>query len=77
MRPHAPALRAALERYLRFDGLPAAVVEAAAGKHEPSDEVKRVLWDSLLRELQRRGASIPAAQALVERVVRSLGAKVS
>lgn len=77
MRPYAPVLRTALERYLRFGGLPAAVAEAATGAHEPSDEVKRVLWDSLLRELQRRGASIPAARALLERVVRSLGSKVS
>jgi predicted AAA+ superfamily ATPase len=77
MRLYAPALAAALERYLRFGGLPAAVAEAAGGAREPSAEVKRVLWDSLLRELQRRGASIPAAHALLERVVRSLGAKVS
>jgi predicted AAA+ superfamily ATPase len=40
-------------------------------------EVKRVLRDSLIREIQRKGASVPAAQALLERVVRSLGSKVS
>ncbi len=36
-----------------------------------------MLYDSLVRELQRRGASVPAGHALLERVVRSLGAKVS
>ena len=65
----------ALERYLRFGGLPAAVAEAASGAHEPSREVKRVLYDSLVRELQRRGASVPAGHALLERVMRSLGAE--
>jgi len=77
MRAHAPALDAAMRRYLRFGGLPAAVAEAASGASEPSQEVKRVLYDSLVRELQRKGASIPAAHALLERVVRSLGSKVS
>ncbi|MGH2912775.1 MAG: ATP-binding protein [Solirubrobacteraceae bacterium] len=77
MRPYAPALETALKRYLRFGGLPAAVAEAACGAREPSNEVRRILWDSLLRELQRKGASIPAGQALLERVLRSLGAKIS
>jgi predicted AAA+ superfamily ATPase len=77
MRAHAPALEAALRRYLRFGGLPAAVAEAASGAHEPSPRIKRVLYDSLVRELQRRGASVPATHALLERVVRSLGSKVS
>ncbi len=77
MRPHGPALEAALDRYLRFGGLPAAVAEAVGGAHEPSTEIRRVVRDSLVRELQRRGASLPAALALLERVVRSLGAKVS
>jgi uncharacterized protein len=77
MRVHAPALEAALRRYLRFGGLPAAVAEAASGAHEPSPQVKQVLYDSLVRELQRKGASVPAAHALLERVVRSLGSKVS
>ncbi len=77
MRAHAPALDAALGRYLRFGGLPAAVVEAASGAREPSPEVKRVLYDSLVRELQRKGASVPAGHALLERVVRSLGSKIS
>lgn len=77
MRVHAPALEAALRRYLRFGGLPAAVAEAASGAHEPSPQVKQVLHDSLLRELQRKGASVPAAHALLERVVRSLGSKLS
>jgi hypothetical protein len=37
--------------------------------------IKRVLYDSLLKEVQRRGASIPAAHALLERVLRSLGSR--
>lgn len=77
MRVHAPSLEAALRRYLRFGGLPAAVAEAATGAHEPSRQVKQVMYDSLVRELQRRGASVPAAHALLERVVRSLGSKIS
>ncbi|MGH2902629.1 MAG: ATP-binding protein, partial [Solirubrobacteraceae bacterium] len=76
-RVHGPALQAALGRYLRFGGLPAAVAEAIEGAREPSERVKRVLEDSLIRELQRRGASVTAARALLERVVRSLGSKIS
>lgn len=76
-RVHMPALTEALDRYLVFGGLPAAVAEAASGAKEPSDEVQRVMWDSLVREVQRRGSSIPAAQALLERIARSLGSKVS
>lgn len=76
-RIHLPGLQRALERYLRFGGLPAAVAEAAGGRAEPSEEVQTILWDSLVREVQRRGASIPAAQALLERVMRSLGSKLS
>src|ERR1700691_913616 len=57
--------------------MPAAVAEAAGGLRVPSAEVMRVLWDSLTREIQRRGASVPAAQALLERIMSSLGAKVS
>ncbi len=76
-RLHAPALETALQRYLRFGGLPASVAEAASGADAPSDATRRVLYDSLVRELQRRGASVPACQALLERVVRSLGSKTS
>jgi len=76
-RVHLPALERALERYLLFGGLPAAVAEAAAGRPEPSEEVQRIVWDSLVKEVQRRGASIPAAQALLERIMRSLGSKLS
>jgi predicted AAA+ superfamily ATPase len=76
-RVHLPALEDALERYLVFGGLPAAVAEAVSGLREPSEDVRRVLWDSLTREIQRRGAGVPAAQALLERIMRSLGAKVS
>ena len=72
---HGPALENALERYMRFGGLPAAVAEAAAGLPAPSEAVKRVLYDSLVREVQRRGAGIPATHALLERVIRSLGSK--
>jgi predicted AAA+ superfamily ATPase len=76
-RVHLPSLQRALERYLLFGGLPAAVAEAAGGGAEPSEEVKRVIWDSLVKEVQRRGASTPAAQALLERLMRSLGSKLS
>ncbi len=76
-RIHLPALQRGLERYLLFGGLPAAVVEAASGHPEPSEEVQRILWDSLVKEAQRRGASVPATQSLLERVMRSLGSKLS
>jgi uncharacterized protein len=72
-RIYGPALKDALSLYLKFGGLPAAVAEAATGAVEPSEQVKRVLYDSLVKEVQRRGASIPAAHALLERVLRSLG----
>lgn len=74
-RLHGPALRDALSLYLKFGGLPAAVAEAATGAIDPSEQVKRVLYDSLVKEVQRRGASIPAAHALLERVLRSLGSR--
>lgn len=74
-RVYGPALARALERYLLFGGLPAAVAQAAAGAVAPSAEIKRVLYDSLVKEVQRHGASVVAAHALLERVVRSLGAK--
>ncbi|HTZ65541.1 MAG TPA: ATP-binding protein [Solirubrobacteraceae bacterium] len=74
-RLHAPALSEALSLYLKFGGLPASVAEAAGGATEPSEPVKRVLYDSLVREVQRRGASIPATHALLERVLRSLGSR--
>ncbi|HWX44586.1 MAG TPA: ATP-binding protein [Solirubrobacteraceae bacterium] len=74
-RIHGPALEDALERYTRFGGLPAAVAEAAGGLRSPSEAVRRVLYDSLVREVQRRGAGIPATHALLERVIRSLGSK--
>jgi predicted AAA+ superfamily ATPase len=74
-RLHTSALEQALSLYLKFGGLPAAVAEAATGAVDPSEEVKRVLYDSLIKEVQRRGASIPAAQALLERVLRSLGSR--
>ncbi len=77
MRVHAPAMKTALRRYMRFGGLPAAVAEAASGATEPSEQVKRVLYDSLVRELQRKGSSVVATHALLERVVRSLGSKIS
>lgn len=76
-RIHAPLLKAALRRYMRFGGLPAAVAEASSGATEPSPQVRRVLYDSLMRELQRKGASMIATQALLERIVRSLGSKIS
>jgi uncharacterized protein len=76
-RAHLVSLRSALDAYLRFGGLPAAVAEAACGLSGPSEEVQRVLWDSLTREVQRRGGSVSAAQALTERIARSLGSKLS
>jgi len=72
-RLHTAALKDALSLYLKFGGLPAAVAEAATGAVDPSERVKRVLYDSLVKEIQRRGAGIPAAHALLERVLRSLG----
>jgi uncharacterized protein len=74
---HLASFRVALERYLVFGGLPAATAEAASGSDEPSEEVQRVLWDSVVREVMRRGASISAAHALIERIARSLGSKLS
>jgi uncharacterized protein len=74
-RLHGPALKDALSLYLKFGGLPAAVAEAATGAIDPSKEVKRILYDSLVKEIQRRGAIIPAAHALLERVLRSLGSR--
>lgn len=76
-RVHLSALQHALESYLQFGGLPAAVAEAAGGAATPSSAVEAVLWDSIVKEVQRRGASIAAIQALFERVMRSLGSKVS
>lgn len=76
-RVHMPALHDALDRYLLFGGLPAAVACAATGAPGPSADVQRILWDSLVREAQRRGSSIAAMQALLERIARSLGSKVS
>ena len=75
MRVHAPALNDALSLYLKFGGLPAAVAEAATGDVDPSEQDRRVLYDSLVKEVQRRGGSIPAAHALLERVLRSLGSR--
>jgi uncharacterized protein len=77
MRLHLPALDRALARYLSFGGLPAAVAEAVAGAEEPSSHVKRILWDSLVRELQRKGASVPAGQALLARVANALGSETN
>lgn len=77
MRIHLPRLDEALELYLRFGGLPAAVAEAIGGARAPSEETRAIAYDSLLREILRRRASRPAAHALLERVLRSLGSKTS
>ena len=77
MRLHLPALDRALMRYLSFGGLPAAVAEAVAGAEEPSSDLRRILWDSLVRELQRKGASVPAGRALLARVAKALGAETN
>jgi predicted AAA+ superfamily ATPase len=74
---YASRIERAFMSYLRFGGLPAAVVEAAAGAAEPSELTRRILWDSFLREVVREGASEPAARALLERVIRSLGSKTN
>ena len=74
-RLYGTAFKEALALYLKFGGLPAAVAEASTGVGDPSEEVTRVLYDSLVKEVQRRGASIPSANALLERVLRSLGSR--
>jgi uncharacterized protein len=74
---HLPRLGAALDRYLCFGGLPAAVAEAIGGADMPSEETKSIVYDSLLREILHLRASRPAAHALLERVLRSLGSKTS
>ncbi len=76
-RIYVSRIERAFMRYLRFGGLPAAVVEAATGAVEPSEFTRRIVWDSLLREVVRKGASEPAARALLERVIRSLGSKTN
>jgi predicted AAA+ superfamily ATPase len=76
-RIHLPQLSEAFELYMRFGGLPAAVAEAIGGASAPSEETKKIAYDSLLREIQRKRASRPAAHALLERVLRSLGSKTS
>ena len=76
-RMYGPRLREAFDRYLRFGGLPAAVAEATTGLDEPTEDTRRILWDSLVREVSRKGASEPATRALLERVLRSLGSKTN
>lgn len=72
-----PRLAVALDSYLLFGGLPAAVIEAAGGARSPSSAVRRVLWDSVSREVRRRGASEPALRALLERVALALSSKTN
>ena len=74
---HGPRLASALERYLRFGGLPHAIAEAFAGARAASDRTLAVAQDTLLREAQRRGASRAAVTALLERLIRSLGSSLS
>lgn len=74
---HGPRLSAALERYLAFGGLPHAIAEACTGARRPTERTLAVSLDSLLRELQRRGASRAEAHALLERLIRSLGSSLS
>ena len=66
-----------LRLYARFGGLPAAVAEAAAGSAAPSAGTRRIFSDALVGEMLRKGASESATRALLERVLRSLSAKVS
>jgi predicted AAA+ superfamily ATPase len=77
MRVHLARLAEALDLYLRFGGLPAAVAEAIDGAKAPSEETRAIVYDSLLREILRLRGSRPAAHALLERVLRSLGSKTS
>jgi uncharacterized protein len=72
-----PRLDRALERYLRFGGFPAAVREAVVGAREPSKQTRRVVWDSLEREVLGPGASRAALATLLERIARSLSAKTN
>ena len=74
---YLPQLQQTLQLYLHFGGLPVAVIEAATGAREPSRETQRVVWDSISREMRKRGASETAVRALLERVVRSLGSKTN
>ena len=74
---HLPGLRRMLDRYLVFGGLPISIGAAANGEIVPSVEVQRVVWDSVSREVRKRGASDPALRALLERVIRSLASKTS
>ncbi len=77
MQLHLPSLDRAFTRYLSFGGLPAAVAEAVAGAEAPSADLKRIVWDSLIRELQRKGANVSAAQALLARVANALGSETN
>lgn len=74
---YGPRLDELLDVFLRFGGLPAAVAEAIDGARGPSDSVRNIMWDSLVREVQRKGASMPATEALLERVLLSLGSKTN
>jgi len=76
-RVHLPAMGQAFQRYLRFGGLPAAVGEAAAGALEPSMATRRVLIDSLARDVLHKGAGEASLFALLERTLRSLGSKTN
>jgi uncharacterized protein len=76
-RVFGPKLEAALERYLAFGGLPHAIAEACEGAWEPSERTLSIAYDALLREAQRRGAGRAAMNALLERLVRSLGSALS
>jgi len=74
---HQPRIDDLMRLYVRFGGLPAAIAEAAAGVYEPSAAVLKVVEDSVAGETLRRGASVAATRALLERVLRSLGSKTS
>jgi predicted AAA+ superfamily ATPase len=54
MQLHLPRLQEVLKLYLRFGGLPAAVAEAIGGRTAPSEATKKLVYDSLLREIQRK-----------------------
>ncbi|MGH7881379.1 MAG: ATP-binding protein [Candidatus Dormibacteraceae bacterium] len=77
IRLHLPNLQEGFRLYLKFGGLPSAVAEAKSGLIEPSSETVQIFSDSLIKEIQRKGVSETAMQALLERIAHSLSSKIS
>ena len=59
MQLNLPALDRGLSRYLLFGGLPAAVAEAT----EPSNDVRRIVWDPLVKYRNNPGLGLGVAAA--------------